>query len=172
MNYAHLHLILNHFPVIGTIIGLVVIVIGLIRKNDTLIKTGLISFILMALVTIPVFLTGEPAEEIVEKVVGTSEAIMERHEEEAKFSLIAMEILGAISLFTMIISKKLQNLSKMLTLTAAIVAFLVVGMMGWTANLGGQIRHSEIRTGASSTNLIEANKATPENKHNHTDTDD
>jgi uncharacterized membrane protein len=170
MNYAHLHLMLNHFPVIGTLIGLAIILFGLIRKNDSLIKTGLVTFILMALITIPTFLTGEPSEKLMEKVVGTSEALIERHEEAAKFSLIVMEVLGTISLITMIISNKFQKFYKMMTVTTTLLAFLVIGMMAWTANLGGKIHHLEIQANPNLSNSTEANKQVP--THNQLDYDD
>ena len=36
MNDAHLHLVVNHFPIIGTIFGLGLLIAGLIFKNQTL----------------------------------------------------------------------------------------------------------------------------------------
>jgi putative effector of murein hydrolase LrgA (UPF0299 family) len=33
MNDAHLHLIVNHFPIMGTILGLGILIVGLFLKN-------------------------------------------------------------------------------------------------------------------------------------------
>jgi len=35
--------------------------------------------------------------------------------------------------------------------TSLAISLVVAGLMGWTANLGGQVRHTEIRAGASAT---------------------
>jgi hypothetical protein len=35
MNLAHLHLVLNHFPIIGTVIGLGLLVVSLVGNNTT-----------------------------------------------------------------------------------------------------------------------------------------
>ena len=64
MDQTHVHLVLTHFPIVGTIIGIGIMAYGVLAKNDAIKKTALIIFILMALLTIPVFLTGEAAEEI------------------------------------------------------------------------------------------------------------
>ena len=36
MNFAHLHLLLNHFPIIGTIVGLGLFLVSFLGKNDDL----------------------------------------------------------------------------------------------------------------------------------------
>ena len=33
MNDAHLHLVVNHFPIIGTILGLGILIAGIVLKN-------------------------------------------------------------------------------------------------------------------------------------------
>jgi hypothetical protein len=35
MNDAHLHLVVNHFPIIGTILGLGTLVAGILLKNNS-----------------------------------------------------------------------------------------------------------------------------------------
>ena len=62
MDATHLHLILTHFPIVGTIIGIGILAYGQFAKNDAIKKVALVTFILMAILTIPVFLTGEEAE--------------------------------------------------------------------------------------------------------------
>jgi uncharacterized membrane protein len=40
MNDAHLHMVVNHFPIIGTIFGFGVLIVGLVLKNKTLQNTS------------------------------------------------------------------------------------------------------------------------------------
>ena len=68
MNGAHLHLVLNHFPVIGLIFCLAMLMAGILRKSEELTRTGMVILIAVAVIAIPVYLTGEPAEEIVERL--------------------------------------------------------------------------------------------------------
>ncbi|MEM9674695.1 MAG: hypothetical protein AAF992_19025, partial [Bacteroidota bacterium] len=68
MNDAQIHLALNHFPILGTLFGTVILGFGVFRKNKSLLDTGLIILFLMTLITIPVYISGEGAEEIVEEL--------------------------------------------------------------------------------------------------------
>ena len=61
MNAAYTHIVLNHIPVIGMIVGFFLLVIGLLARRDLLVKASLVMFVVFALFTIPVYLSGEPA---------------------------------------------------------------------------------------------------------------
>lgn len=145
MNSAHLHLILNHMPVLGTAFGLLLLVAGLMRKSEDLKKASLATFVLSALVAVPVFLTGEPASDVVERLPGVSESLIEAHEMAAKLSLMIIEVLGMGALATLLIQRWRPN-STQWSLPGVLVLSLLAGAsLLHTANLGGQIRHSEIR---------------------------
>jgi uncharacterized membrane protein len=61
MNFAHLHLLLNHFPIIGTVVGLGLFLVSLVGKNKDLRRASLIIFSAMALLAIPTFFSGTGA---------------------------------------------------------------------------------------------------------------
>ena len=149
MNSAHIHLILNHVPVLGTIFGLLVLAFGLIRKSDEVKQTALGIFVLSGLLTIPVYLTGEPAEEIVENLAGVSEAIIEQHEDWAFYALILMEITGISALIALVFYGR--SFGRNLLAVTTLISVLALGSITWTANLGGQIRHTEIRANSVQT---------------------
>ncbi|MCI0564610.1 MAG: hypothetical protein MN733_39585, partial [Nitrososphaera sp.] len=65
MNLAHVHLLLNHFPVIGTVFGFLFLAYAMAKKSEELKKVSLGIFVLIALIALPVYFTGEPAEEVV-----------------------------------------------------------------------------------------------------------
>jgi hypothetical protein len=50
-------------------------------KSEELKKMSLWVFVLVALVALPVYLTGEPAEEVVEHLPGVAESFIESYEE-------------------------------------------------------------------------------------------
>lgn len=147
MNFAHLHLAINHIPVIGTAFGLALLAAAGLRRSDELLKAGFAILIFTALSALAVFLTGEPAEHFIESFAGVAEAAIEAHEEAALLSLVAAGISGAIGSAGFWFLWRAQAVPKWLLSLALISALLTLGLMGWTANLGGQIRHEEARGG-------------------------
>ncbi len=149
MDATHLHLALTHFPIIGTIVGVLILTYGLYSKNDSVIKASLGTFVLMAILTIPVFLTGEPAAETVENLPGVSENIIEEHEELAEKAIWLMGLLGILSIFGLYAIYRKLSFSKIITTAVLIISLATSGLFAYVGNLGGQIRHTEIRTNAT-----------------------
>ena len=146
MNYAHIHLILNHLPLFAGVFGVIILAWGLFRRSDEVQRIGLVLLILNALAEIPVYLTGEPAEEIAEKLPGVSEQIIESHESAAMIALILSLITGVLAVIALASKRLFSGNLALVTVFVALVAGLASGgLMGYTANLGGQVRHSEIR---------------------------
>ena len=147
MNWAHLHLLLNHIPVLGTVFGLVLLAYAIVRRNDALKKVALGAFVAIALVALPVYFTGEPAEEIVEGTAGVSKAAIEAHEESALVSLVGVELLGIIALIGPVTARA-RPVSATVSGATLVVSLATAALIVRTANLGGQVHHEEIRAGA------------------------
>jgi uncharacterized membrane protein len=146
MDLTYLHLILNHIPVIGVIIGFLILAWATLRGYEEVKNTGLVVLVLTALVAIPVYLTGEPAEEVVEHLPGVSEQIIELHEGAALYSLILVIVSGALALLALVAKRFLSAKVSVVAVYACLVFSLIAAAsLAYTANLGGQIRHSEIR---------------------------
>ena len=149
MNQVHLHLLITHLPVFGAILGALVLGYGLWSKSDHTKIAAYLLFILSAIGAGIAYITGEGAEEAVEDLPGVSEAIIKQHEQFATYALISLITLGAVSLITLIMTYKKSSWSKsfsMITLMISLISFALVAQTGY---LGGQIRHTEIRTGAA-----------------------
>ena len=95
MNAAHIHLMLNHVPLFGAVAVTILLVVALFLRQQGVARAGLVVALLTALVAVVVYLTGEPAEELVENLPGISEAAMETHEE---IALVATLVLGAFAI--------------------------------------------------------------------------
>jgi hypothetical protein len=143
MSIVHLHLMLNHVPVIGMAFVLFLLAAAMLRRNDGMGRLGLAVMTALAAVTAIVFLTGEPAEEAIEGVVSVSEAVIHPHEEAAEVALIATGIAGTLALLALVVYWR-RAIPRWVNGAAFAMALLTSGMLGWTANLGGQIRHTEI----------------------------
>ena len=144
MSSIHLHLLLNHLPVIGSVLGVLLLSIALARRSDELGKVALGLFALLAAASVVVFFTGEPAEKLVEKLPGFSEALTERHEDVALIAVVVMGLTGLFCLITLAVFRK-RPLAGWVTPVALVASLGTAGIMGYTANLGGQIRHTELR---------------------------
>lgn len=147
MSQVHLHLLITHLPIFGSILGAFVLGYGLWRDSNTTKIAAYYLFIISAIGAGIAYLTGEGAEEAVEKIQGVSESIMEQHEDFAMYALISLIVLGVSSLFALFVTQKNSSLSKtaaILTLALSLISFALVARTGY---LGGQIRHSEIATG-------------------------
>lgn len=149
MTSVQLHLALTHVPVILSLAGLVTLAIAFMVKNNSVTKTAYFFLLVAGFAAIPVFFTGEGAEEAVEKLPGVSEAIIEEHEEIAKIAMITISVAGLAALAALFSSK--WQYARAFRLVVLLLALASGGLMAQTAHLGGQIRHSEIRNGASIT---------------------
>ncbi len=153
MSLVHLHLLLNHLPVIGAFFGVLLLAVALARRSSELAKVALAFFAFLGAVSVAVFFTGEPAEELIEKLPGFSEAITERHEELALVATIAMAGLGALALLVLAAFRR-RPLPRGMTIVGLVAAVGVSALMAYVANLGGQIRHTEIRPGVSASAAV------------------
>ncbi len=145
MSQAHLHLLLNHFPIAGTIIGLFVLIFSVMFHNTVIQKTGLCILLFAALTAIPVFLTGEGAEEILDSIGQKSEHFISVHEEYAEKAFWLMELTGLLSLISLFRLRSGKH-ARILSFVVMSMGILSVIFIVLTANSGGKIRHIEIRT--------------------------
>jgi hypothetical protein len=147
MNFVHLHLMASHVPVIGVLLLVPLIAFALVRRSDELGKVSLWGLAFVAASAIAVYLTGEPTEEGVESLAGISKGMIEQHEELALVATIVLGIVGLLALVALFRSRK-RSLPRGIVVAALFSVVAISGLFGWTANLGGKIRHSEIGSGA------------------------
>ncbi|MEQ1910068.1 MAG: hypothetical protein ABMA15_14675 [Vicinamibacterales bacterium] len=156
MNPAHLHLLLNHVPVLAVPFGLAVLAWATFRPRPELARLALVVFVFSALATIPTYLSGEPAEETIEGVAGVIEPWVEPHEEAALVSLILGEALGVLGLAGLWSARRAASLPRPMMMASLVLALATAGSLAYTANLGGLIRHTEIRGGSALPGAAEA----------------
>lgn len=161
MDATHIHLLLNHFPIIGTLIGGMILIAGLLRKEPLLQLTGLATLFVVSLVAVPVFLTGDGAEEAVEHLPGVSESIIHQHEEWAEATIWLIGGMGLLAIASFAAIWRQMKFATHATLVVLLLTVASFAMVAKTANLGGQIRHTEIRPGAqNATQQIESKQRT------------
>lgn len=162
MNDAHLHLVVNHFPIIGTILGLGILIAGIILKNNAVKSTAYALFVIAAIFAAFSMATGEGAEEIVEDMPNIGHEIIHEHEEMAEKLAIVLYALGVISLIGLFMNYKNKANAKFVSYVAFVVAVIGVFFAQQTGTTGGEVRHTEIRANAVPTAGAEQNATSGE----------
>jgi uncharacterized membrane protein len=165
LNWTHIHLMLNHVPVIGLAVPIAFLLTDWARKNRKLEWLSLQMFVVFALLTIPVYLTGSPASHQMREMPGISRETIHRHSSAADFAFATMEGLGAFSLCALYKFRSLAAVPPRLTAVLLALALTTLGLMIWTANLGGKIRHSEIGDSSAAEHMGLVFKQTPSSPH-------
>jgi hypothetical membrane protein len=142
---AHVHLVLNHAPVLFLALGLSILVASLWLKSEPVRRTGLVLLILAGLIAIPTLLTGEGAEEIVEHLPNVSETSIEAHEEFAEKAIWSIYLVSALSALALGLSWRRGQTTRWIDRLLILACIGALGAVAWTNNLGGQISHPELR---------------------------
>ena len=145
MDFTHLHLLMNHIPVLGVPLALLFLVYSVRTRNLPAQRFALLVLAGLAAMAVPVYLTGEPAEKGVEHLPGFSESFLEPHEDAALVAVILTALTGAVALLAFLL-KKNEKLSQLVTRLAMGLAILATLSLLYTANKGGQVRHTELRS--------------------------
>lgn len=144
MSGPFVHLTLNHVPIIGVFFVLALLALACLRRSEELADTSFLALVVLALIAIGVYFSGEAAEEAIEHLAGVSETRIEAHEEAALVAFIGMETLGAAGLAAFLVRRRIGT-TRAWVGGAALLAVVVAGLFVWTAHRGGLIRHPELR---------------------------
>jgi hypothetical protein len=145
MDLAHIHLLLNHFPVIGTIIGGGLFLLSLITNSDDLKRASLLVLLGIALISIPTYMSGNGAQQALASQPGVSKSLIETHEGVALEGIAFMEFTGAFAWLGLWQFRRLRRIPRWNLAVILILTVVTFGLMTRASNIGGEIRHSEIR---------------------------
>ena len=145
MNDAHLHMVVNHFPIIGIIFGLGILIIGFFLNNNIVKNVAYGLFIVGAIFAAVSMSTGERAEEIVEDFPNIGKNIIHEHEEIAEKLALVLYVLGVVSLVGLYLNFKKHSKATLISIIAITIAIVGVFFAQQTGTTGGEIRHTEIR---------------------------
>jgi len=154
VNYAHLHIVLNHFPSIGTTIALGLLIASIFKKNQDLRRASFVLLVIMSLLVIPTYLTGSAAQQAIQKREGLSPAAIEAHQNSAMLAFTFLIFTGG---FAWLGLWQYRRFSRPASWNLAVILFLsfaTLALMTRTGALGGEISHPEIRGEASGAEAI------------------
>jgi uncharacterized membrane protein len=145
MNLAHLHLLLNHFPTVGMIIGLAIFIAALLWDSDHLKRTSLGVFLAIALLAMPTYMTGNGAQEILARNPGASVPLIEAHQSWALLAFILISLNGLFSWIGLWQYRRFSRPAGWVLPGILVCSAVSFGLMAIAANLGGDIMHPEVR---------------------------
>jgi uncharacterized membrane protein len=144
MNLAHLHMLLNHVPTVGTAIAIALLVIAFIRKSDELRRVSLEAFFIIALATLPAYLSGVAAQAEISERPDVSNVLIEAHEDAAAQSFILMQLTGGFAWLALWQIRRIGRPGRGSMGAVVLLAAVTMAITARAANLGGEIRHPEI----------------------------
>lgn len=158
MNDAHLHLLVNHFPIVGLFIGFLILLFGIIKNNATLKSTAYIIFIFCMIMGKISMMTGDKAEHSVEEMAVFSHDYIHEHEEAAELFMKPLYVLGLVSIFGLVSIVKKRKSEKFVSICVVLIAAICLFLSKNVGTSGGEIRHTEIRENSSNSNDSKQNE--------------
>jgi hypothetical protein len=146
MSNTHLHMMINHLPLFGSAIALVLLGWALMARSRDLTRAALILTLVCGVGAYAAHWTGDRAEHQVEDLPWADRDLIHEHEEAADWAqwiLAAAALVSAVGLVRM----RKEGTARLET---GIVLFLVCFGFAATAKTaldGGKIRHEEVRPG-------------------------
>jgi hypothetical protein len=143
-NLAHLHLLLNHVPTVGAVVALGLLIVAFIRRDEPLKLVGLEVLFAIAVLTLPVYMTGVAAFQKLRNQPGISDTTIHLHQDVALFGFIWMEFAGFIGWVALWQARRRGRAAAGMVAAATALTIVALVVMSRAANLGGDIRHPEI----------------------------
>jgi len=145
---------LTHVPVLGSLFGLLLLLLALLKGDQDLKRYSSWMFVLAGVAAVPTYLSGRPASALLLKAMpGMSMDPGDQHAEVAIIALAGAALLGVLCLVGLVVYGRGTRAPASFTMATLLLALLTAAAMTWTASLGGTIRHTEIKpqTALSST---------------------
>lgn len=154
-NAAHLHLLVNHFPIVGAFLAIPVLLLALLlRKERGLLLAGVLLLVVVAATGWASVRTGENAMELLDgqedaKWATTyQQANVAEHENRAETAMwfaYPAAVIGILVLAAAHVRPADNPIGRVWIGVALLGAVATSGAMAWAGNAGGVIMHREIR---------------------------
>ncbi len=142
LNGAHWHLLVNHVPIIGSLMATLVLGYGLFRRNSAIVQLSFGLFVLVSIATAITDQTGEAAEHYLASIKALNRSRLHAHEEAADLANIGMYLTGGLSLLALV-WQRARNW-RWLPAVVLVSALVTFGLMANVGRLGGLIMHREL----------------------------
>ena len=145
---AHLHLLVNHTPILGALFALALLVASFLYAPEVLRRTTFAVLIFTGIAAAVTNLSGDPAAEVVRGLPGVRQQFIEHHSDMGDVAAIAAGIVGVLAIGALLRWRR-RPIPPAGAYTALAVTAVLSAIMVYTGLLGGRIRHTEVRPGAT-----------------------
>jgi uncharacterized membrane protein len=145
-SWSHFHILVSVFPSVGLIFVIGTYLGGIITKNDALKATALAMFVILAILAVPTYLSGDGATRDLVGNTRFNPDLIETHMYWANTALGLLVITGFVALINLFRLRGLSNDALHLVLGLAFVTLLLMAISG---ELGWEINHTELRLPAA-----------------------
>lgn len=146
MNWAYVHLLINHFPVVLSLLGLATVIVAFITRRRTVWLYALATLVLAAISAPVATKSGEEGEDAAEHTTGVSRDAIHEHEESAELAMWIMLATGTLSAYGWWRLSRSGTDGRLPTWLGAVIAVGALASAGTVARasqLGGHILHGE-----------------------------
>lgn len=161
MDATHAHLLVNHAPIIGTFVMVVLLAWGLLRRSRDVIQAALLLAVLLGPVTWAAIETGEAAEEQQERAAWFSEQLVSEHEEQGEVALIGSLVLAGVAMVALWLGRAGRVVPGWILGVAVFGGVAAFGLLARTGLSGGVIRHEEVRPAGARGSIPPADTTSP-----------
>lgn len=151
MTPAHVHILLNHFPTVGLIVGMGLYIVALIWKSDDVKRASLAVLVGISAAAIATFISGSAALPQIEALPGVSKEAALAHQDAALEAFVFMQLTGIAAWLGLWQFRRIARISGGILTAVLALGLIALGLMTQAANIGGEIRHPEILTRADRT---------------------
>lgn len=144
MNWPYVHTLINHFPIILSVVGTGVLLLALIVRRRGIWLYALATLTLAGLSVYPAYFTGDQAAHAVRTTWYIMRPMVDEHDDAAGFALFSALLVGAVSAYTWwrMLRRDVTGLPPVwLRTVVAVLAIWGVSVVARTAYLGGKIVH-------------------------------
>ncbi len=148
MNWPYIHTLVNHFPIICTVVGCFALVPAFATGRRTPWLYALITLTIAGVTVYPAHLSGDQAAHALHGVWYIVPAAVREHDESASYALISILAMGAASAYAWWWMARRDSSGLPPVWLRAAVAFLAIfglSVITRTALLGGRIVHESPR---------------------------
>jgi len=142
-NWAHLHVMFNHLPIIGLPLVTLLLAIGMARRSRELVAVAAALTVLLGGASLAVKYSGEEAEEVVEDLSWADRQAIHDHEEAGEKATLAAL---ATAVVAVVVGARAIGQAVLGLGGPALLLLMLLGtsgLMAWTGLEGGEVRHDE-----------------------------
>ncbi|MGI9259977.1 MAG: hypothetical protein ACR2QQ_14165 [Gammaproteobacteria bacterium] len=140
----HLHVLLNHFPSVGTVIALGLFATAYHLKSLELRRICMVLFLFLGILAIPTYISGAAARWAIQNDPGINPDVIAAHMDQALVAFTFLGITGCLAWFGLWQERRFNDMPGWNVIAVAVTSLLSLYYMARAGNIGGHVNHPEL----------------------------